>query len=68
MKKMDIELMTEAMRTMKAICEKYHDTRCSGCPAKGEGKPCHSGDISCCAPHRWWGIEEANDGKEIRFM
>jgi hypothetical protein len=57
MKRVDIKAMTEAMRTMKAICEKYHGAGCSGCPANGKGKPCHSGDISCCAPHRWWGIE-----------
>jgi hypothetical protein len=60
----DMKAMTEAMRTMKAICEKYHGAGCSGCPAKGKGKPCHSGELSCCAPHGWWDVEEVEHERD----
>ena len=65
MKRLDIKAMTDAMRTIKAICDEYHGKGCGAfCPANGHGRLCHSGDISCRAPHRWWGIkldEEASN-------
>lgn len=57
MKRLDIKAMTEALQTIKSICNEYHGKGCAFCPANGHGRLCHSGDISCCAPHRWWGIE-----------
>lgn len=65
MNEIEIEAMKIAMSTIKAICEKNHGANCWECPANGHGRLCHSGNISCCAPHRWWGVEleeEENNG------
>lgn len=31
--------------------------------ANGKGKLCHSGEISCCAPHHWWAFEKKGENK-----
>jgi len=61
MKRLDIKAMKEALQTIKSICNEYRGKGCVSCPARGYGRLCHSGEISCCAPHRWWGVEEAED-------
>jgi hypothetical protein len=53
----DAMIMKKALKTIKAICKKNHGADCWQCPANGHGRLCHSGELSCCAPHGWWGIE-----------
>ena len=59
MNKQDADKVNKAMQTLYEVCEKAQKTRngCKNCPANGEGKLCHSGEISCCAPYKWWGFK-----------
>jgi len=59
----DIRLMAASMAIIKRICSENHGKDCWQCPANGHGRLCHSGELSCCAPHGWWGVEEAEDGQ-----
>lgn len=64
MEKKDVELLEVALRAIKRVCKQNHGADCWQCPANGHGRLCHSGELSCCAPHGWWGIEldeEASD-------
>ena len=63
MKKMDIELMRKALSVIYTVCKENNGEGCNDCPANGLGKLCHHGRISCCAPHGWWRVEEAEDGQ-----
>ena len=53
MNKQDADRMNKALQTLYEVCTKAQKTRsgCTNCPAKGKGKLCHSGEISCCSPH-----------------
>ena len=57
MDKRDIEKMQAALETIYEICtreqKKNKKYNCRNCPANKIGRLCHSGAISCCAPHRW---------------
>jgi hypothetical protein len=63
MEKEDVELMEVALKSIYHICQENNGEGCNDCPANGLGKLCHHGRISCCAPHGWWGVEEADDDK-----
>ncbi|WP_158645799.1 hypothetical protein [Selenomonas ruminantium] len=56
------EVMIHAMDAIKYICEQEHGKGGKDCPANGEGELCHSGEISCCAPYRWWGFKGLGRG------
>ena len=60
MNKQDADKMNKALQTIYEVCTKAQKTRsgCTNCPAKGKGKLCHSGEISCCAPHQWLAFEK----------
>jgi hypothetical protein len=60
----DIRLMEACMAIIKRICSENHGANCWECPANGKGRLCHSGELSCCAPHGWWGVEEADDERD----
>jgi hypothetical protein len=64
MNEIEIGAMKIAMSTIKAICEKNHGVDCWQCPANGHGRLCHSGELSCCAPHGWWDVEEAEHERD----
>ena len=64
MKKMDIELMREALSVIYNSCNENNGEGCNDCPANGLGKLCHHGRISCCAPHGWWGFKEAEHERD----
>jgi hypothetical protein len=68
MKKLDIAVMERALLAIKYICEQYSDKPhgCDKCPANGKGKLCHSGAISCCAPHGWYRIRESDEDGNYR--
>ena len=65
MNKQDADRVNKALQTLYEVCEKAHKTRsgCTNCPANGRGKLCHSGEISCCAPHHWWAFEKDGENK-----
>ena len=63
MKAKDKKEMQAALETIKRICDITDDEDCKDCPSFGRGKLCHSGKISCCAPHGWYKIgERGEDG------
>ena len=70
MNKRDADRVNKALQTLYEVCEKAHKTRsgCTNCPANGRGKLCHSGEISCCAPHHWWAFEKEGEKKVGQFI
>lgn len=71
MTKFDKQVMIAALGAIQNICEENYKKKdgCANCPANGKGKLCHSGSISCCAPHGWYGFNEKEErlklGKEV---
>lgn len=68
MNKFDREVMVHALGAIQNICEENHKKKngCVNCPANGKGKLCHSGSISCCAPHGWYSFNEVEELKKLK--